>query len=39
MLTIFHELLTSGFAFLIILSLFFIILCLIADFLERKIGE
>lgn len=39
MLTILHDLLTSGFAFLIILSLIFIILCLIADFLERKLGE
>lgn len=36
---LFHDLLASGFAFIIILSVFFIILCLIADFLERKIGE
>jgi hypothetical protein len=33
------DLLASGFAFLIFLSVFFLILCLIADFLERKIGE
>lgn len=39
MFDLFHDLLASGFAFLIILSLVFLVLCLIADFLERNIGE
>ena len=39
MFDLFHDLLASGFAFLILLSVFFLILCLIADFLERKLGE
>lgn len=39
MLTIFHELLASSLVFIFGLSVFFIILCLIADFLDRKIGE
>lgn len=36
---LFIVILAFGFAFLILLSGFFILLCLIADFLKRKLGE